>query len=715
MKNQNIMPQQPWSSPGPQKQSPPTTSAIDFKHLIGMMWRGKWIIVACLAAALLISGYYVKRIMVPIYRATTVVMLEPNEQKVVNLDSIIPGLPAANASVINSEVEVLRSLGLLGKVVDHLGLTSDPEFNASLRLPSLKAQLQDRIFTLLNLHELETVTPDSEEIRANTVSMLRQVVTIRNLPSTLVFNIQIDSENAKKAALIANTLADLYILNQVEVKFEATERATAWLAQRVTELQGDLENAETRVRDFRASIDLVSPENLQALERQAKEIRDRLASTREALDQQEERQDALRLAKSYEDKASIADDSQLTNFLPNIGTPSIRTAFDNRFDALVSRSQDNLGRLRTQVTTLETSAVEQEAQVAQQSNDLIRLEQLTREAEASRLLYEYLLTRLKETSAQQGIQQADSRILSSAVIPKLPAAPDTGMIITMSGIIGCVAGAAIILLQSVLRNTFVTGRDLEISTGYVVMGQIPEIPRRQRQDAIRYIANNPLSEISEAIRNIRTSVMLSNIEHPPQVITITSALPGEGKTTLSIALAQNITNMGKKVLLIEGDIRRRIFQHYIDLSSTKGLASVLDGKSSIQDAVMKTDLINCDILSGQDVDLERSDPFTSKGFDTLIMEARKLYDFIIIDTPPVLIIPDARIIMQYTDAAIFVVAWGRTSKPQVEEALNIFETSGQRINGLVLNSVNRKKLDRMGYGGNYGAYGKYGKRYYSTN
>lgn len=208
--------------------------------------------------------------------------------------------------------------------------------------------------------------------------------------------------------------------------------------------------------------------------------------------------------------------------------------------------------------------------------------------------------------------------------------------------------------------------------------------------------------------------MLSNVDHPPKVIAITSSIPGEGKTTMSLALAQNFVGMDRKVLLVEGDIRRRVFSQYLNTDQTKGLLSVLSGESKLDEVVVRDPIVGADVLLGEKSSTSAVDIFSSERFSQLMEKARDAYDVILIDTPPVLVVPDARVIAQSADALLFVVKWDSTTKSQVEDALHMFDTANQRVHGLALNQISVKGMKRYGYGGKYGAYSSYGRKYYTN-
>lgn len=691
---------------------------IDLGALLSVLWRGKWIIGFITVLAVLAGGYYAYVAATPLYTAKSVVMLETREERVTDLESVIGGL-SGDSSVINSEAEVLRSRSLLKKVVAQLNLERDPEFNADLRPPEWQDQVKARIRGAIA--SLLPATPDTapavdEYPDAQTEALVNALLarlTVRNIPQSLVFEITVKTEQPQKSARIADKVAELYVLNQIEVKFEATEQATTWLTERVTQLQTELELAESRVKDFTASTALVNAESLQAQERQLKELRDRIQAMQLSATNVQARVEALRSAETPEDKAAIANDSRLTRLLQDASSdPAAITAFDLRYQQIVDRGELELSRANSQLAALSTSRDEMQTQIETQGQDLIRLQQLTREAEASRLLYEHFLSRLKETAAQEGIQQADSRVLSQAVPPAVPSEPRKSLVLAMAGMLGLMLGVGLVLIREARKNTYRTARDLELSTGYTVMGQVPLLPARKRRDTVTYLATKPTSAAAEAIRNLRTSIMLSNVDRPPKVIVTTSSIPGEGKTMLSLALAQNFSGMGKKVLLIEGDIRRRVIGQYLGQAPKDGLLSVLSGTQPLSELVVHDDGIGADILIGEKTSANAADIFSSESFARLLAEAKREYDLIVLDTPPVLVVPDARIIAQNADVILFAVKWDSTSKSQVEEALRMFESVNQRVSGLILNHISPKGMKRYGYGGKYGAYSAYGRKYY---
>lgn len=693
-----------------------TSDEIDLSEILRTLWRGKLIILAAAVIAMLLGGYYAFRVAVPEYKANAKVALENRQEQVVDLASVMTGISGDQAS-INTEVEILKSRGLIEKLVLELDLVSDPEFNTDLRAPSKTFSLSRLIGILTGADR--TQDKNAADPRATLDKVINRVIlatSISNVRQSYVFEIQATTGSPTKSALIANTLAQLYIRDQVDVKFLATEQATQWLTERVGQLQTELENSEAKLKEFSTNTNLVSPETLVALNRQLKDLRERAASTQTGVGSLETKLVAYEAAQKIGTADALADAvggpiaARLLNE-HNAGSVSALNSLSLLLTQAIEKTISEIARAQDQNAALTQSVVDLEQQIETQSNELVQLQQLSREAEASRLIYEYFLSRLKETSVQQGIQQPDSRILSNAVVPVSPSAPRKSLILLLSIILGGVVGVAIVLMREMAQNTFRIGEVLEQKTGYPVLGQIPSIPAKKRESVLQYLTDKPTSAAAEAIRNLRTSILLSDLDNPPQIIMSTSSIPGEGKTTQSISLAQNLGGLGKKVLLVEGDIRRRVFSEYFDIKGKKGLISVLSGESKLEDVVVRDERLMADILIGDKSTVNAADVFSSDTFSRFLTNLRDRYDYVIIDTPPVLVVPDARVIGQFVDAVVYTVKWDSTTQRQVSDGLRAFESVNVRVAGLVLSQIDGRSMRRYGYGDSYGAYAAYGGYY----
>jgi len=398
---------------------------IDLFALLNTLWRGKLFIFAAMALASLVGIYFAYVASVPTYSSTAVVILETDKASPIDLEGVVGGL-SGDSTEVKSEIEVLRARTLMARVVDRLDLINDPEFNASLQeaglMDRVKRQIVGAILGGIGMIDETAAQPSAgsslseaeneRRTRDRVISALLNKITIRNVTGSLVFQVTATSTSPTKSALLADTLVELYIINQIDVKFQAMEQATAFLSNRVAELKADLEMAEANIADFNANTDLVSLEIIKDAELELNGLRQRSDVARQTLSEFETLRAAFTDAISVEDKASVARDGRLDEMAASIANGAgSQDAFDRRYAVLQLRVEQNFESAAAQVSALASAERVLEDRIAFQSRDLIALQQLTREAEATRVLYEYFLTRLKEISAQQGIQQADSRIL----------------------------------------------------------------------------------------------------------------------------------------------------------------------------------------------------------------------------------------------------------------------------------------------------------------
>lgn len=687
---------------------------INLSALLQTVWRGKWWLALTTVLAIAIGGYYAFSVAVPTYKASSVVMLDNRSgglSSVASIETALSGM-SGDQVAINTEVEVIRSRALIEKLVQKLDLLKDPEFNEFLR-PEPKisvSKIADMLIEKITGEKPPVYIPDDREILDVTINNVLDSLSVSNLRQSYVFRIAVVTEGSKKTADIANTLAELYILDQIEVKFETAEQSAKWLAERVGELQIDLEKADIAVKEFSTRSKLISPEVLGALNAQLKDLRDRETNVKMRTTAAGEYLSALKVTRTTGDlvhMSKLGKSTALNQLLDQAltGSQDATEAFFGQYDLIISSTEANLKRSENQRVALQSSIKDLEKQVTDQSAELIKLGQLQRETEANRQIYEFFLGRLKETSVQKGTQQADSRLLSRAVVPTRALTPKKPLILVLSALLGIFAGTAFVLLREMRQTGIRTAEDLEALTGLTVMGQIPIIPARRRSNVLKYLVDRPNSAAAEAIRNLRTSLLLSNIDNPPKIFMSTSSLPGEGKTTQSLALAQNIAGLGKKVLLIEGDIRRRVFREYFEIKEERGLLAVLSGDAELKDVVTFREELGADVLIGEGTTTNAADVFSSQKFRDFLKRASKQYDAVIIDTPPVLIVPDARVIGQSVDAIIYTVKWDTTSRTQVREGLRMLETVNLQTSGLVLGQIDAKKMKHYGYGADYGVYG----------
>lgn len=672
---------------------------IDFTGLIWAIWRGKfWILIA--AALGFGWGWYRANVVAtPMYTAQTVVAMETRDENVLDISGVVTGLPGT-LGTINTELGVMRSRGLAEKLVLDLNLMADPEFSPWAR----------------EFYGSEDRTPTRRELDA-VINRVLSRIAVENVSESYLFSMAMTTTDPEKSARIVNALARLYIEDQIEVKFLATEQATEWLTARLATLQDELEAAESAVDAFASENRITRVEELEALNLRIDDARDKLSeitAREKELGAQLSALAAAKVSGDFDAAALVAGDAAFERLVADGAPPA---ELSDRLDELRTRISVMRTRAAAQAETLASSITVLRADYAEQSDSLLAYQQLEREVVASRTIYEYFLSRLKELSAQQGNLRADSRIISAAAVPGGPSAPAHARMIAVATFAGLMAGIGLVLSWEAFHTGLRTAQELEAATGRPVLGQIPLVERTAKSEVISYFVEKPTSMAAESVRNLRTSILMSALDEDPQVIMMTSSLPNEGKTTTSIALAQNFTGLGKRVLLIEGDIRHRVFREYLDLTQTSGLLSVLSGEKSLIEAVERNYLIDADVLVGERTAMNAADVFSSTRFRALIAEARRIYDVVIIDTPPVLLVPDARVVGQLADAIVYAVEWNGTPKRDVVAGLRMMRDGGTPVTGLAMTRIDTKKLKSYGQYGGYGPYGnnkKYGRNYYET-
>lgn len=685
---------------------------IDLMALFGTLWRGKWLIVLCAFVGLVLGGLYATKVAVPTYSSSTVLVIQESEPALVDIQSVVSGV-SAESEAINTEIEVIRSRGLMEKVVAELSLLKDPEFNPTLVEPGLFSAT-----TILSLIGVESKPLTDQEVLNRAVKLLLNRMSVSAKRQTYAITISVSTEGKHKSELIANTIAESYRQDQVRVKFETLDEGVTWLSERVVELEHEIQERDKVLKEASAAADYINLEGLELMNRQVRELTERLLG---------EQRDAESAATIYTLLTSAANAKSVDLVLDATQDPSLRrlsdgqnsdtiwdgdSPFQQRLSLLLTRARTDVDRANTQVASLEETVRSLEARVDEQAVKLGEIQQMTRELDTVSVLYETFLTRLKETTIQQGVQSPDARILSKA-IAGVKVTPRTSRIGALALILGAMFGAGVVLIREFRADTFRNAEDLQATTGEQVIGQIPLFPISDRVELLQYLRDKPTSSAVESIRNLRTSLLLSRMDEPPKVIMSTSTIPGEGKTTQSIALAHNLSGLGKRVLLIEGDIRRRTLDEYFTQRGGKhGLLSVISGEVPLRDAVVEHDRLGADVLMGQKSNMNAADVFSSEKFEQFMKTVRGNYDYVIVDTPPVLVVPDARVIGRHCDAIMYTVKWDSTSKAQLRAALAEMRAVNLDVSGLVLSQIDVKGMQKYGYGDRNGAYGTYGGGYY---
>ncbi|WP_068117449.1 GumC family protein [Tropicimonas marinistellae] len=704
---------------GPVKRimTPGEDSEVDYFSNVLALWRGRLLIMAITLLGLIVGFVNAEILATPIYKATSTIKLEGEETTVAGLPSLTAGTDLWNQANLITEIGVIESYNLAEKLVLELDLLNDPDFNPYIESGTEGAVGDNRAGGTSD--GSGEPRPSDEKLLYEIASDVRDSISVINPDWSNLLDISVTDTDAERAALMSNTLADLYIRDQIEVRFERTREAKNWLSDETTALKSDLEAASRRIEEFRAKADLQNEETLSALNFQLKTLRERVESAEREmrdLEAKKEQMVAAQASGSLSQQAtaySAATGRSLRGSVDESSEEAV-AAFSDTFEKALQTVDVRLNRQRDQVASLQTSLDRQQETIDRQSREYVELRQLEREAEADRLIYEYFLARLKEASVKEGFAQASARILTPA-FEGIQIAPNSPKVVVTMGFFAFLVGCGIVLLRDRINDTYRLGETLENDTGLPVLGQIPQIPGKSRIDLISYVVGKPGSAPAEAVRGLRTSLQFSSIDSPPRVIIVTSSVPGEGKTVTSVALAHHFAGLGKAVLLVEGDVRRRAFAEIFPEPPEHSLLSVMSGEAGLLEAVQSHTTLGIDILLSAETSANPVDILSSQAFGCLMDVAREAYDVILIDTPPLLLVPDARVVGQYADSILFAVQWDSTRRVQVRDALAQLRLAGLSPDGLVLTNIDTKRMQAYGHGQRYGAYAAKGaSKYYTT-
>ena len=695
-----------------------TREEIDITRFTGSLWRGKWFILAFVLSCFIGAELYVRFLAVPLYPATTMIALEEGQPKriLTEIESLTSKVPITEIS-INTELEVLRSHDLVGQLVDSLELTKQVEFNRYLRKPPLTIRIKSYLFKFFSVtFEEPQFIPSTDKIRSSVISSVINAMKFSNSRNTLVINISATTTNSALSVLMVNKMAELYIKSQIQIKLDTLASATKFLSNRTFKLKNDFEGLKTKLANFSNQSELINSTILETQELQLRDLRMRLTEIKELVLGANVRQASLQALRDEDNPQifiDLADDFRMNRVFLQYESNNISLSELNReIKRFMIDIKAEAERLQTQFVALESSESLMAKQIDRQFQELIIFQQLEHEVEAARLLYESFFTRLLEMEVQLGLETANGRILSVAT-ERGRSSPIKQKVTSLFVTIGFILGACIILFRELRFSGVRSIDELRKCSDHNILASIPLISFHDSKEIISYLKNKPSSIVSEAVRNLRTSILMSNEFQAPQVIMLTSSIPKEGKTILTFALAQNMVGLGKRILLIEADIRRNVYTVNIDRKKSVALVDVLTGDRKFKDVDPFVEELGFDILTASRSDMNAADLYASSRFTEFLNELREYYDYILIDSPPVLAVPDARLIGSVSDANIYIVEWNKTTRSQVVQGLDMLSSVGVNTIGLVLNQIDPHKIKSYGYISPYG-YNAYGSEYYES-
>jgi capsular exopolysaccharide synthesis family protein len=346
----------------------------------------------------------------------------------------------------------------------------------------------------------------------------------------------------------------------------------------------------------------------------------------------------------------------------------------------------------------------------------VKLHALEREADANRTLFETFLNRFKQTSSQEDLQAADARLISAANLPAEPVFPKPKVMIPAGMLAGVMLGVMLALLMETLDRGFRSMEQVELYTGLSPLGLVPELPMRAQQQVrpADYVVQHPTSAYAEAIRTVRTAVLLNQKSGgSTKTVLVTSSMPAEGKTSFVLSFARVSAMSGQKILVIDCDTRRPTVHKGLGLQNKHGIIDVLLGAKKLAEVVQKDRRSTVQVIAAGKSVPNPADLLASDKMKALLTHLRTQYDLIIIDSPPTLAVSDARVLSELVDKTVFISRWAETARDVAQMATRQLVQNGANMAGVLLTRVNVQKNARYGYADS-GYYGRKYTKYYGT-
>jgi len=583
-------------------------------------------------------------------------------------------------------------------------------------------------------------------------------LSIKRVPNSRLLDVTFEATDPVLAARVVNAHINNFIEQNFRSRFDAATQASNWMAGQLNEMKIKVENAEDARLEYERDNQIwtideksdITTEKLSDLNKQLTEAQaDRI--NKEAVYQ-------LAQSGNYDAIAAVRDSAVIQDILKQQTTLSAQytdavSQYGPKYpkvvriqaqlkdlDQLITREKLNIGNQveadyrgsRQRELLLKEALDEQKGEVNATAEKLVQYNILKREADTNKQLYDGMLQKLKEAGITAGLRSSNIRIVDPALIPGYPSRPNKTRNVLLSIMVGFLGGIGLALLREYLDNTVKTPDDIETLAHLPSLAVVPALSntggkRRGRfskflktnvvtskEGRAELISHNmPQSQMSEAFRALRTSLLLSQADHPPQVILMTSALPREGKTTAAVNLAVTLAQLGDKTLLVDADLRKPGINRALSLVDGKhaGLSSYLAGVSSLDLITVPHPAIsNLEAIPTGPIPPNPADLLSSRRLTELIAELRTRYKFVVIDSPPIMAATDAVILSVLVDGVLMVVRSGETPKEAFTRTRDLLVGVKCHMLGVVLNAVDASSPDYYYsyryYPYSYGGYGR---------
>jgi capsular exopolysaccharide synthesis family protein len=728
----------------------PPDPRVSFSRAMQTIWRRRWWFVLVFGAVTSLGAVFL--LVAPLrYTSHAIVMVASRQPDLSGTDEVARALSRKDPDV-DGEIQLIGSPAALRQVVKDLHLADRREFERALRnrgpgtLVAVRAAVDRRLGVLFGHGAVREppAAPPADPIET-IVGQLQQNLKVEEINKSTIVDIAATAGEPALAAEIANAVARNYTANRYRDRLQDAERAAEWLKQRSAELRQGLLAVESKVEQFRAKNAQLDGRDLEMLHQEigtidakltAAKIAQELANTKLATMQNMVRQigpvaalggDEGTLSARLREHAgqlhgrlaaTLAATGPANPAVVQLGTEARRA--DSELARLTQAKMEAL-RGEAQVAARQTHDLEQMlAQVRAKYDQLnmtnVTLRSLDREASAARAVYESFLNRFKLTQ-QVGFDEAKSWLVSPATASRLPSSPRVPLVALATLV--CALGAALsaVFLAEHRSHRGVLSAEQLTPRGLRPLALIPEFDRRtRRQGVVATVTNQPNSPFTEAIAGLYMSLVALSRKNAPSgsVVMCGSSLPFEGKSTTVAALAALIAATGKSVLLIDADLRSPSLHRIFGVRGRYGLANCLDSDVDLDELIHGDPVSGVSLLAAGRSHSRPQEALHSPQLREAVRRWRDRFDVVLIDTPPVLPIADARLLAPLADYCVFIVRWGKTGWNTAAHGLNLFKETGARIAGVALSRVNLKQLGTYDFADSEVYRGSYYRRYLSA-
>ncbi len=720
-------------------QEAPNDYEISLMELFNVLKRRKMVILAAILSALVLAGIFVI-LQKPQYTAQTTIQFDLRNQNVVDIDAILK--PISNAeSELSAEVDVITSTKLLTRVVKRLQLHKHEFFyDTPGTFSKIKKAIKQNIPFLKPKKSVNPAINNESLDILSAVGYLQGKLDIVRARNSYTIALTYTSESPKLSARILNTIVEEYLASHLNDKYEVTLKANAWLDEKVAVIKKKLLASEEKVQAFMEKNNIVSIEdrdsyngklanmNSQLIEAKGqyalfssrlREVSE-IIKNRKSLETLKEVQSSALINKLLIDKAEILRSrSELSEVYlskhpkmvkVNAELADTNQSISDAIKNIITGIQNQVTSTKTIILTLQENIAAMRKQMQTVNRKQMQLAELVRERDADKTLYDSFLTRFKETTEDQGYEKKELRILAPATPPKNKSWPKYKIIFILAILMGGFLGTALVLVLEFFNNTVQSLQHIETLTHVDAIGIVPELKKKHNPN--EYVVTNLTSVFTESLRQVNTAIHFSNPDSPPKSIMVTSSTPKEGKSVFALAYAKMLACSGKKVLLVDCDMRLpTVHKAFTDVKE-QGLSDLLI------DNVPYQDVLNVDKISG--LHFIRSFPNTPHSQEILssdkmkdfMTQVKDVYDYVIIDSPPIMAISDSIHLSKVVDTTVFMARWEKTSKSLLKNSIKLLESSNVKLSGVVLSRVDLKKYKKYNQADLGYCYGEY-KDYYT--